>query len=715
MKKLLLSSIFIFGVFHSIAQEQHTDDFCSTVTMMEKAIADDPSILDRNAKREIAFQNFLEKRRQQKSAVDDPDFIIPVVIHIIHDYAESNISDEQVQDAMRVINEDFNMDNEDVSEIIPEFEDIIGNIGVEFRLATIDPDGNCTRGVTRTFSNLTHEAGENVKDLIKWDPDKYVNVWIVQTVGSGAGGYSYYPGNAPGNDANAGIVLRNAQFGSIGTSNSGDGAARSFTHEMGHYLDLPHVWGNSNSPAESGNCGTDDGIDDTPNTLGSTSCDLYAETCGSLDLAQNYMGYTGCAKMFTEGQKERMIFALEEGYEWWAVGGAAPRDNLWQEANLLATGTSDNTEPQECEVLVDFQPSTKSACTDYEVNFDNLSYNYIEVDEWNWSFPGGSPSSSDQEHPSVSYASPGWYTVTLNASNTAGTQTLTKEELIFVSSSDATLSAPILESIEDSSFPNVSSDMNHNWSISTPGGTGETWERSTAAASAGDASIRIRSYNFENNTDKHVIYSPNLDFSDVNTPAKIKFKIAHVRRNPGSEDRFEVSLSRNCGANWSRRFNKTTDDLVTVSGNQFTDFVPSDSEWEEYEINVNSWAGDENVKVKFEFSGDGGNYFYLDEIIFPGDGLSIDENPLENMDMTLYPNPSDGNATLEFAVDNNTDMQIRVQNIVGKEIANVKQQYQTGRHSIQLSELCGTLESGIYLIQVESQGFSRTEKLVISN
>lgn len=714
MKKLLLSSIFLFGAFNSIAQEQHTDHFCSAVTMMEKAIADDPSILERRANKKIALQQYLENKKQQKSAVDNPNFIIPVVVHIIHDYTSSNISDAQVQDAMRIINEDFNLENEDASAVIPEFEDLVSDIGVEFRLATIDPDGNCTRGITRTFSSLTHTAGENVKDLIKWDTDKYVNVWIVENVASGAGGYSYYPGNAPNNDANAGIVLRNAQFGSIGTSNSGDGAARSFTHEMGHYLDLPHPWGNSNNPGLSSNCDGDDGVDDTPNTIGFTSCDLYAESCGSLDLAQNFMGYTGCAKMFSAGQKERMVYALEEGYEWWAIGAAAPRDNLWQEANLIATGTSDSTTPQECEVFVDFQPSTKSACTDYQVSFDNLSYNYIEVEEWDWDFPGGSPSSSNQEHPSVTYSTPGWYTVTLNASNAAGTQTLTKEELIFVSASDASLYSPIMESIEDSNFPEVDSDTNKNWSISSPG-NGETWERTTVASSDGSASIRIRSYEFEEDEDKHIIYSPNLDFSNVQTPAKLKFKIAHVRRNPGSEDVLEVSLSRNCGASWARRFNKTTDDLVTVSGNQFLEYIPSSDEWEEYEINVNSWVGDENVKVKFEFSGDGGNYLYIDEILFPGEGLSIDENPLESIDMTLYPNPSDGNVTLEFALENSKDMQIRVQNIVGKEIVNLSQNFEAGRHNIQLSELCGTLESGIYLIQIESDGFSKTEKLVISN
>ena len=714
MKKLLFSGILLFGALNSFAQEQHKDHFCSATSMMEKAIADDPSILERRAKKEIAFQKWLQDKRQHKSAVDNPNFIVPVVVHIIHDYTASNIGDEQVLDAMRIINEDFNLENEDASAVIPEFEDLVSDIGVEFRLATIDPDGNCTRGITRTFSNLTNSAGENVKDLIKWDPDKYVNVWVVEDIASGAGGYSYYPGNAPGNDANAGIVLRNAQFGSIGTSNTGDGAARSFTHEMGHYLDLPHPWGNSNDPGEQSNCSTDDGIDDTPNTIGYTSCDLYAESCGSLDLAQNFMGYTGCAKMFSAGQKERIIFALEEGYEWWASGGAAPRDNLWKEANLVTTGTSNNSIPQECEVMLDFLPSTRSACTDYDVNFDNLSYNYIEVDEWSWSFPGGTPSSSNSENPSVSYDTPGFYTVTLNATNDAGTQTLTKEELIFVSSAEPAFASPILESIEDINFPEVDADENQNWTISAPGND-DSWERTTAAASAGSASLRIKSNDFTDNAGKHILYSPNIDFSEVNTPAKIKFKVAYAKRNPGSDDRLEVSLSRNCGSSWARRFNKTSDDLATVSGNQIFDFIPSGDEWEEYEINVNSWVGDENVKVKFEFSGDNGNYLYIDEILFPGEGLSVDENPLENMDMNIYPNPSDGNATLEFALNNNTDIQIRVQNIVGKEIASINQNFETGNHSIQLNDLCGKLESGIYLIQIESKGFSKTEKLIISN
>ena len=105
-----------------------------------------------------------------------------IVFHIIHDYGESNISKEQVEDAVRILNEDFSKENPDTLDIIPAFQDIVADCDIEFRLARIDPWGNCTEGITRNYSLLTHSAGENVKDLSFWDADMYLNVWVVENI-----------------------------------------------------------------------------------------------------------------------------------------------------------------------------------------------------------------------------------------------------------------------------------------------------------------------------------------------------------------------------------------------------------------------------------------------------------------------------------------------------------------------------------------------------
>jgi hypothetical protein len=125
--------------------------------------------------------------------------IIPIVFHIIHTYGSENISREQVEDAVRILNEDFKLLNEDQSEIVPAFAGIVGNTEFEFRLARKDPDGNCTDGITRTVSNLTFNGNDNVKELISWPRNRYFNVWIVDNVitdgGTQVGGYAYQPSN----------------------------------------------------------------------------------------------------------------------------------------------------------------------------------------------------------------------------------------------------------------------------------------------------------------------------------------------------------------------------------------------------------------------------------------------------------------------------------------------------------------------------------------
>ena len=218
---------------------------------------------------------------------------------------------------MEIINRDFNKLNPDTASVTDEFQNIIANVGVEFKLAQKDPNGNCTKGITRSYSELTNNAGENVKDFIKWDPSKYLNVWVVSNIEIGAGGYSYYPGEAPNNDANAGIVVLASQFGSIGESNGNNSSNRTLTHEIGHYLSLNHTWGNSNDNNIQDNCYDDDGIADTPLTIGTnSSCNLNQESCGSLDNVQNYMDYASCPKMFTVGQGAAIRAALEYGQSW---------------------------------------------------------------------------------------------------------------------------------------------------------------------------------------------------------------------------------------------------------------------------------------------------------------------------------------------------------------------------------------------------------------
>ena len=208
------------------------------------------------------FEAEVDKKRGTKK------YIIPIVFHILHENGPENISDAQVLDEIKILNRDYNKLNADTANVQPEFKNIIANCNFEFRLATKDPNGNCTNGINHYFTSLTNNAGENSK-INQWNRSQYLNVWVVKSIGmSGVAGYAYLPPNVNGIGFRGdGVIILHNYIGSIGTSSPY--TSRALTHEIGHYLGLYHTWGSSNSPEVA--CG-DDGVTDTPPTKGHKSC-----------------------------------------------------------------------------------------------------------------------------------------------------------------------------------------------------------------------------------------------------------------------------------------------------------------------------------------------------------------------------------------------------------------------------------------------------------
>jgi hypothetical protein len=135
-------------------------------------------------------------------------YVIPVVFHIIHTGGIENISDDQVRDAIRVLNDDYNKLNTDWPNVKEEFLPFVADIGITFRLAGLDPQGNCTSGINHIYSDLTNDGGQSMKDLIQWPRDQYLNVWVC-AYAQGAAGYTQTPGMVNGfwGAAADGIVL----------------------------------------------------------------------------------------------------------------------------------------------------------------------------------------------------------------------------------------------------------------------------------------------------------------------------------------------------------------------------------------------------------------------------------------------------------------------------------------------------------------------------
>ena len=271
-----------------------------------------------------------QTRRFARQRITQTVYTIPVVFHVVHDGGVENISDAQIIDAVAQMNEDFSAQNAGITNVTNAFKSIVANVGFQFALAQKDPNGNPTTGITRTRSALTYNGRQlALKQLIRWPREKYLNIWVVRSSDGGNGSaFAFYPGDTEGSyEIYDGIVSSHWAIGRTGTAVSTH--YKILTHEVGHWANLKHTWGDQSNNGDAVGCSYDDEVGDTPNTIGNTGCNLTGSSCGSLDNTQNYMDYGNCTVMFTEGQKTRMLAAMNSN-----VG---ERTNIWSAANLAAT------------------------------------------------------------------------------------------------------------------------------------------------------------------------------------------------------------------------------------------------------------------------------------------------------------------------------------------------------------------------------------------
>ncbi len=241
---------------------------------------------------------------------------IPVVVHVVHRTESENISDAQIKSQIAVLNKDFRAKNADKSKVPDPFKPFIGDARIEFALAKKDLDGSPTSGITRTktdrqsFSHQDDEVKSPATGGIEpWDTKRYLNIWVCTIVG-GILGYAQFPGGPPETD---GVVILNTAFGTTGTAAVPFNKGRTTTHEIGHYFNLSHIWGESRIPT----CRDTDFVDDTPDqfdknfgkpTFPRISCNNGPHG----DMFMNYMDYVDddAMFMFAKGQVTRMQAGL---------------------------------------------------------------------------------------------------------------------------------------------------------------------------------------------------------------------------------------------------------------------------------------------------------------------------------------------------------------------------------------------------------------------
>lgn len=267
------------------------------------------------------------------------EIAIAVVFHIVFNSIGQNITDQQLHAQLQVLNNDYNRRNPDSINTLPVFRSVAANCRINFFIAEKDAAGNRATGVTRTVTTHGPFANDDIHFTARgghdaWDTRQFLNIWVCD-LADGVFGYGSPPGTAEATD---GVVIDYRYFGVTDTPPYNLG--RTATHEIGHWLGLKHLWG------DTGGCTSDDGIEDTPTQFGaSTGCDLNRASCGGLNMVQNYMdqSYDACMNLFTRGQRTVMrnnLFFHRSGviHDKSVITGIAPEQHQLH-VQFLSTNT----------------------------------------------------------------------------------------------------------------------------------------------------------------------------------------------------------------------------------------------------------------------------------------------------------------------------------------------------------------------------------------
>lgn len=398
---------------------------CGTMQHHEHLLNTDPNYKRNLENIERFTQEYIKNNPTAKTGTI---VTIPVVFHVVYRVAAENISDTRLNEQLDVLNQDYAKLNSDTNLVPAVWKSLHLDTEIRFCLAQRDPSNNPTTGITRTsttktsFSIIADDVKSNStggKDA--WNTANYLNIWVCNLGGSILG-YAQLPGGPAATD---GVVLDYRFTGKTGATapfNKG----RTGTHEVGHYFNLRHIWGDDPG------CSPDDFVSDTPiQDTENYGCPTFPKTdaCQPTSpgvMFMNYMDYVNdaCMYMFTAGQKARMQAAL-----------SGPRASLITSMGCVPVTSGPPT--------ANFVASMTTITVGSSINFTDLSTGVPT--SWTWTFTGGTPSSSTLQNPTgITYNTVGTYTVELTVSNSYGSDTETKTGYINVITATCdTLNAPL--------------------------------------------------------------------------------------------------------------------------------------------------------------------------------------------------------------------------------------------------------------------------------
>lgn len=424
---------------------------------------------------------------------------------------------------------------------------------------------------------------------------------------------------------------------------------------------------------------------------------------------QNYMEYSYCSVMFTEGQKERMRATLEL-----PLSG---RNNLWTDANRFLTGTEDN--PQPCAPHADFYPEKKFVCIGDETTMHDNTTNG-EVDTWYWTFQDGIPATSTEQNPTVTFSTYGRKTITLTVGNEVGSNTATIYDCVIVAPDGTEMGGPLLQDGFDSQ-----SEFYLHWVPINYDHNTSNWHQVSNVGLSNNTSAMLNAYEMntslidEGGFDIDALVSPVYDLSSVASNAEISFDWAFATQSidlAGITDSLEVEISKDCGRTFPAFSNPAIKikgiNLVTA-GSVSIPFVPqSSSDWGHTSFTVpNSYLGP-GFRIKFTYyAGEFPNNLYIDNINLSGT-LAVPELNADFYGARLFPNPTEDATTLTYVNPSSSPIEITLADMSGRIVQRYTPNNKTpGTQTLKIQT--SDLAKGLYLVNMNSTQNTATLKLIV--
>lgn len=684
MKKILLGAIALFSLTGAMAQRT-----CNTMNVHQRLLQSDPQYAVQRAALEQQTQAYAA---HQPNGAQRSVITIPVVVHVVYSDAAGNISDAQIRSQIARLNLDYHKLNADTASVPAAWTGLVADCNIQFCLAQRDPQGLPTNGIVRKQTTVASWLDD---DKVKysaqggddaWPAASYLNIWVCD-LGQSLLGYSQFPGGPAATD---GCVILNTAFGDhTGTVQSPFDIGRTVTHEVGHWLNLYHTWGDDN-----GACSGSDLVADTPNeadaNYGAPAYPLL-DNCSATApgvMFMNYMDYSDdtALYMFTLGQNTRIQANFANS------GGHA---SILNSLGCVSPGGGP---------YANFTADKLSICAGDVVQFTDQSFDTPTV--YQWSFPGGTPATSTDVNPLVTYNTPGTYDVTLTVTRDTSSNTKTISGYITVK---GTTPLPLAEGFEGT-FPPA------GWSVVNPDNQ-TAWAQNATAGSFG---LSSNSAYLDNYTQQNIrgqydyLYTPVLDFTDgITADSKLRFDYAYAQKRSTSRDSLFVKYSTDCGATWSTLWKNGNAGMATTTtlyGNSV--YSPAATEWvRDSSISLANMAGMAGVQFAFVNLSNHGNAIYLDNVnidavVQPHTGVATIS---DNARISIVPNPATDRCTVFIDMPQADGVTVALYNVIGQQVwAHDLGAVSSTSQAIDLSGYA----SGIYTVHVQAGTSAYTRKVV---